>query len=199
VAEVRLRHLRERGRQGFFGVGVYVRRMLDVVALLFLTRFTRKPLRFFGAAGGIAVLLGLVVCGYLMLDAWLGWSHVGSLRNSAALVFGVALVVIGVQTFAIGLVGEIIIFTTARNVREYTVEREMPPGRPRTPDEEPRATPGDGTGSGAVGRGADRPAAEDAPHPVPGSAPEDPPDRSTAAQGAAPRRQGHDRDAGGGP
>jgi glycosyltransferase involved in cell wall biosynthesis len=198
VAEVRLRHLRERGRQGFFGVGVYVRRMLDVVALLFLTRFTRKPLRFFGAAGGIAVLLGLVVCGYLMLDAWLGWSHVGSLRNSAALVFGVALVVIGVQTFAIGLVGEIIIFTTARNVREYTVEREMPPGRPRTPDESPRAGPGEGPASRAAGGDADRAAAADEPRAGPGSAREDAPHRSRAAQGATPRRQGHDRDAGGG-
>jgi len=129
VGEVRVRHLRERGRQGFFGVGVYVRRLLDVVALLFITRFTRKPLRFFGAAGGIAVLAGLLLCGYLFLDSELGWSHVGSLRNSTALVFGVALIVIGVQTFSIGLVGEIIIFTTARNTREYTVERELPPGR----------------------------------------------------------------------
>jgi glycosyltransferase involved in cell wall biosynthesis len=154
VGEVRLRHLRERGRQGFFGVGVYVRRILDVVALLFLTRFTRKPLRFFGSAGGIAVLLGLLVCGYLILDAWLGWSHVGSLRNSAALVFGVALVVIGVQTFAIGLVGEIIIFTTARQVREYTVEREMPPGQPRAPRE---------PGSGEVPGAPDAPGATDVP------------------------------------
>lgn len=129
VAEVRVRHLRERGRQGFFGVGVYVRRLLDVVALLFITRFTRKPLRFFGAAGGIAVLAGLLLCGYLVLDATMGWSHTGSLRNSTALVFGVALVVIGINTFSIGLVAEIIIFTTARNTREYTVERELPPGR----------------------------------------------------------------------
>jgi hypothetical protein len=146
VGEVRVRHLRERGRQGFFGVGVYVRRLLDVVALLFITRFTRKPLRFFGAAGGIAVLAGLLLCGYLVLDAGMGWSHTGSLRNSTALVFGVALIVIGVQTFSIGLVGEIIIFTTARNTREYTVERELPPGRgPHSPPpaapELPRAAP----------------------------------------------------------
>src|SRR6185295_10877908 len=135
VGEVRVRHLRERGRQGFFGIGVYVRRLLDVVALLFITRFTRKPLRFFGATGGIAVLAGLLLCGYLFLDSSLGWSHTGSLRNSTALVFGVALIVIGVQTFSIGLVGEIIIFTPARNTREYPVERELPPGRG------PHATP----------------------------------------------------------
>ncbi|MHC5210062.1 MAG: glycosyltransferase [Planctomycetota bacterium] len=173
VGEVRLRHLRERGRQGFFGIGVYVRRILDVVALLFLTRFTRKPLRFFGAAGGIAVLIGLLVCAYLLLDSWLGWSHVGSLRNSAALVFGVALVVIGVQTFAIGLVGEIIIFTTARHVREYTVEREMPPGKPRAdrdvetqqarPDPASAAPPAVGPAEDDESKPRELPSAQDAP------------------------------------
>jgi hypothetical protein len=146
VGEVRVRHLRERGRQGFFGLGVYVRRILDVVGLLFLTRFTRKPLRFFGMAGGLCVLAGLVICGYLLLDYIYGWSHVGDPRNRASLVIGVALVVTGVMVFSLGLVAEIIIFTTARNVREYTVDRELEPGLP--PRKEPEggddeAAPGD--------------------------------------------------------
>jgi dolichol-phosphate mannosyltransferase len=134
VGEVRVRHLRERGRQGFFGLGVYVRRILDVVGLLFLTRFTRKPLRFFGMAGGLSVLAGLVICGYLLLDYIYGWSHVGDPRNRASLVFGVALLVMGVMVFSLGLVAEIIIFTTARNVREYTVDRELGPGLPPRDD-----------------------------------------------------------------
>jgi glycosyltransferase involved in cell wall biosynthesis len=189
VGEVRLRHLRERGRQGFFGFGVYVRRILDVVALLFLTRFTRKPLRFFGAAGGIAVLLGLLVCGYLLLDSLLGWSHVGSLRNSAALVFGVALVVIGVQTFAIGLVGEIIIFTTARQVREYTVEREMPPGRPRADRDEPSAPP-PAAGGGEQDVGVPAPGGDEQDEEAPAAT------SSEAAPRAPERRGGSDRGAG---
>ncbi len=128
VGEVRVRHLREKGREGFLGLGVYMRRILDVAALLFLTRFTTKPLRFFGVAGGLCVLLGALVCGYLTLDYLFGWSQLGDPRNRASLVAGVALIVMGVQIFAVGLVAEIIIFTTARHVREYTVEREDPPG-----------------------------------------------------------------------
>jgi hypothetical protein len=105
VGEVRVRHLRERGRQGFFGM-----------------------------AGGLSVLAGLVICGYLLLDYIYGWSHVGDPRNRASLVFGVALLVMGVMVFSLGLVAEIIIFTTARNVREYTVDRELGPGLPPRDD-----------------------------------------------------------------
>ena len=128
VGEVRVRHLREKGRQGFFGLGVYVRRVLDVVALMFITRFTRKPLRFFGMAGGLCALIGLAICLWLGLDYVFQWSPGSDPRNRASLVIGMSLIVLGVQIFALGLVGEIIIFTSAHNVRDYTVESESGPG-----------------------------------------------------------------------
>jgi glycosyltransferase involved in cell wall biosynthesis len=62
LEEVKVRHLEERGKTGFFGFGVYFRRLLDILAVTFLSRFTRKPLRFFGIIGlallGLGVLLG---------------------------------------------------------------------------------------------------------------------------------------------
>lgn len=136
VGEVRVRHLREKGRSGFFGMGVYVRRLLDVVALLFITRFTRKPLRFFGMAGGLFALAGVSVCAYLGLDYALQLSDQSDPRNRAALVVGMSLIVLGVQIFALGLVGEIIIFTSAHAVRDYTVEREQLPGVIESPEAE---------------------------------------------------------------
>ena len=145
VGEVRVRHLREKGRRGFFGLGVYVRRVLDVIALLFITRFTRKPLRFFGVAGGLCVMLGAAVCLYLALDYLQGWSMRGDPSNNALMMIGVALIVLGVQIFAIGLVGEIIIFTNARNVQDYTLSQERGPGLP------PGARPADGAGGAARG------------------------------------------------
>lgn len=128
VGEVRVRHLRERGKRGFFGLGVYVRRLIDVVGLLFITRFTRKPLRFFGVTGGVCVLLGAAVLLYLLADYFFGWNPDTSPANRVSLVLGVGLVMLGVQIFAIGLVGEIIIFIHSRNVREYTVDEMRSPG-----------------------------------------------------------------------
>ncbi|MFT7461716.1 MAG: glycosyltransferase involved in cell wall biosynthesis [Pseudohongiellaceae bacterium] len=126
VGEVRLRHLREKGRSGFFGLGVYMRRVLDVVALLFITRFTRKPLRFFGMAGGLSVLVGATICAWLFAEYLLGSTQADP-RNRASLVIGMSLIVLGVQVFALGLVGEIIIFTSAHRVQDYAVDQDLGP------------------------------------------------------------------------
>jgi hypothetical protein len=38
------------------------------------------------------------------------------------LLLGVLLMVVGIQTFSLGLVGEIIIFTHAKEIKEYNIE-----------------------------------------------------------------------------
>ncbi len=53
------------------------------------------------------------------------------LSDRALLLLGVLLMVLGVQTLSLGLVGEIIIFTHARNVREYKIAEVISsPARP---------------------------------------------------------------------
>ena len=126
VHEVKVRHLKEEGKTGFFGVGVYIRRFLDVVALLFLTKFTRKPLRFFGITGGFCTIAGLLVIFYLVLMTFTGMEAKPTpLRNQPGLIFGVAMVVLGIQIFSIGLVGEIVIFTQSKNLKEYRLSQVL--------------------------------------------------------------------------
>ncbi len=121
VEEVQVRHLAEQGGSGVFGPATYVRRFLDILAVVFLTRFTHKPLRFFGALGGASMGLGAtlslaLVVRNLVVDEAVVFSH-------PLFLLGVLLLVLGVQIVGFGLVGEIVIFTQARNVREYRIER----------------------------------------------------------------------------
>lgn len=62
----------------------------------------------------LGFLLALVVAAEKILFAT-------SLSDRALLLLAVLLMVLGVQTLSLGLVGEILIFTHARNVREYHV------------------------------------------------------------------------------
>ncbi|MFT5051259.1 MAG: hypothetical protein ACI8QZ_002670 [Chlamydiales bacterium] len=121
VVEVPVRHLKERGRAGLFGPGVYLRRMLDILGVMFLTKFTHKPLRFFGMLGGTLLLAGAALAGWMALE-WLVDDNLGLYQRPLFMV-GVILGVLGLQVIGFGLVGEIVIFTQARNVREYRVER----------------------------------------------------------------------------
>ena len=120
VQEVKVRHLQEWGGAGVFGIGVYMRRLLDIIGVVFLTHFTAKPLRFFGTIGAVFAGLG----GSLTFVVFLQWLLMDSpLYSRPIFLVGVLFFVLGIQVIGFGLVGEIIIYTQARKLREYRVER----------------------------------------------------------------------------
>ena len=88
-----------------YGPGVYVRRLIDLLGLFFLTRFTYKPLRFFGLVGSLLGGAGAVVLGVVFVQRMAGQP----LADRPLLVLGVLLATLGVQAVALGLVGEIIV------------------------------------------------------------------------------------------
>ena len=126
VVEVKVRHLKEWGGSGFFGFGVYARRIIDIVGVVFLSRFTLKPLRFFGVLGGAFVMLGGAMCLTLLIQHLvfqIEGGNLGGIITRPWFLLGLLLFVLGVQIIGFGLVGEIIIYTQARNLREYRIER----------------------------------------------------------------------------
>ncbi|PIE22218.1 MAG: hypothetical protein CSA62_13570 [Planctomycetota bacterium] len=120
VQEVKVRHMEERGKTGFFGFGVYFRRLLDILAVTFLARFTRKPLRFFGVIGLALFAAGMLLAAPPLVERIL---DLGSLQNRPIFLMGVVLISFGLQFIGFGLVGEIIIYTQSKNLRDYKVER----------------------------------------------------------------------------
>lgn len=100
-------------------LGIYPRRLLDLLSVFFLVKFTKKPLRFFGLIGaGVSAVGGLWMTG--LLAQRLLFSE--PLAQRPALLLAALLMVLGVQIFALGLVGEIVIYAHARQIREYTIE-----------------------------------------------------------------------------
>ncbi len=100
--------------------GVYLRRLLDIMTVVFLFKFTKKPLRFFGLIGAGLFAGGFVVSMILALQKLLSLT---ALADRPLLILGVLLMVLGVQTASIGLLGEIIIFTHARKLKDYAIQK----------------------------------------------------------------------------
>jgi glycosyl transferase family 2 len=124
VVEVKLAHRQELGRKNFFGFGAYFRRVLDILTVFFEIKFRKRPLRFFGPWGALFFLAGLVINVYLVVDWWIYFGQPGhSLAERPLLVLGVLLMVFGFLIVSIGLIGEIIIFTHAKSLREYQVDK----------------------------------------------------------------------------
>jgi glycosyltransferase involved in cell wall biosynthesis len=119
VAEVDVKQSAQDNFRGRYRLREYLHRLLDIVTVFFLVRFTKKPLRFFGMIGSIVSALGALVVFTLVVQRL--FFGVG-LADRPALLLGSLLLVLGVQVFALGLIGELIIFTHAGHLKEYTVE-----------------------------------------------------------------------------
>ncbi len=105
----------------------YLYRALDILSMFFLSHFTRRPLRLFGAAGTVFGGLGAVILLVTAVQRLLGTP----LADRPILILGTLLLGLGVQAFTIGLLGELLLFFQARDVRDYRIaeiyESESPP------------------------------------------------------------------------
>jgi glycosyltransferase involved in cell wall biosynthesis len=119
VREVDIRQSPKDRHEGIYGPRVYARGFLDIFTVFFLVRFTKKPLRFFGMIGVTLFAIGGALVTWLVVDR-LFFGH--GLTQRPALLLSTLLVVLGLQLFALGLLGELVIFTHARQVRDYQID-----------------------------------------------------------------------------
>ena len=120
VTELNITQSKKDIHQRLYSPGLYVRRLLDLLTIFFLIKFTKKPLRFFGLVGTTLFGLGLVSSLYIIAERLL---FDISLADRPALFLSSLLIILGVQIIAIGLIGEIIIFTHAKDLKEYKIDK----------------------------------------------------------------------------
>ncbi len=97
-------HARKYGKTKF-GLNRFINGFLDLVTLLFVQKYLQKPMHFFGTWGVFFILIGGGINLYLaVMKIFYG----ASLSNRPLLFLGILLLVLGVQLFSTGLIGELI-------------------------------------------------------------------------------------------
>ena len=80
--------------------------LFDLISILFLSKYTQSPMYFFGKIGLITFLSGITIEIYVLyLKYSLGDPFA---KHMALLMLGILIIVVGIQFFSIGLVGEMI-------------------------------------------------------------------------------------------
>lgn len=120
IKEVKLAQSSKDRFKGGYGARTILRRLLDILSVVFLVRFTKKPIRFFGMIGSVTFVFGGAVLFYIIVQRLVFGIP---LADRPALLVSSLLTVLGLQIFALGLLGELIIFTHAREIKEYTIEK----------------------------------------------------------------------------
>lgn len=106
---------------GAFALSSYLQRLLDLLTLAFLTRFVRRPLHFFGLIGACSFFAGLLIALRLVYVKF--FVNIG-IGHRPLLLLAVLLIVVGIQVASIGLLGELLVFTHARDLEDYVVEEK---------------------------------------------------------------------------
>jgi glycosyltransferase involved in cell wall biosynthesis len=117
VGELVVRHRPRKYGKTKYGIGRFWKGFLDLLTTLFTTRYIRRPLHLFGFWGLFAVLSGVIIDGWLVVQWYLGYT---SLSNRPLFLGGILLVIVGIQFISIGLLGEMI-SKAQRSGEEYSI------------------------------------------------------------------------------
>lgn len=118
VGEIRVRHHPRRFGESKYGVERFFKGFVDLLTVLFLTKYTRRPLHLYGMMGLGTSVVGSGVLAFLALRKLQGFP----IGPRAPLLFlGFLLVIVGIQFFTTGLVAEMIAHTSARHPEDVHV------------------------------------------------------------------------------
>ncbi|MDX1503835.1 MAG: glycosyltransferase family 2 protein [Thermoanaerobaculia bacterium] len=118
VGEIAVVHHARRHGVSKYGWDRFYKGLLDLITVLFITKYTRRPLHLFGVIGLASLSAGLAINTYLAVLWFLGQP----LSDRPLLLLGVLLMLLGIQVLTTGLVGEMITFKNFHRSDTYSVK-----------------------------------------------------------------------------
>ena len=105
VGEKTVNHRSRKHGKSKYGMGRFFRGYSDLITVLFLGRYSFRPLHFFGGIGTLLSLSGFIITLHLSI-LWIGGESIG---RRPLLLLGVFLMLAGFQFISMGLLGEMIL------------------------------------------------------------------------------------------
>ena len=121
VTEVPVKHQRRQYGKSKYGFERIPRGFLDLLSILFLNRYLKRPLHFFGVLGFLCLITGTGINIYLAIL----WFVQGGIGFRPLLMLGILLMILGMQFFSIGFLGEMFTNAFERLDRRYPIKRVL--------------------------------------------------------------------------
>lgn len=119
ITEIPVQHHSRKFGKTKYGIGRFWKGFLDLLTVLFTTRYMRRPLHLFGFWGLLFTVSGFAIDLYLVI---LKFREGIALSNRPLFLGGVLLLIVGVQFVSVGLLGEMITKSQQRVESEYSVK-----------------------------------------------------------------------------
>ena len=122
VTEIIVNH---RSRE--FGISKYggsrmFKGFFDFLSVVFITKYSKRPLHLFGFIGFLLFLIGTIINSYLTID----WFNGAPLANRPLLFLGILLIILGIQIFSMGFIAELLVnyFSKRNNSIEKIIKKD---------------------------------------------------------------------------
>jgi glycosyltransferase involved in cell wall biosynthesis len=132
VAEIEVNHRARRFGSSKYGVTRFVKGLLDLLTVRFLTRFGQRPLHVLGAIGLFLLLVG----GGLMTYLAIHW-FTESIGTRPLLSYSIALLQVGTQLVVLGILAELVTSYNLRAEDTYSIAERIGVPRPAQRTDEP--------------------------------------------------------------
>ncbi len=125
VAEITVEHHPRLHGQSKYGWSRIPKGLMDLATVVFLTRFRYRPQHLLGGLGGCLLLLGSALLVTLMI-AWVWTRAIGSqtpihLHERASFFVAILLIMLGIQSFATGLLAELLVANSGNTRPIYSI------------------------------------------------------------------------------
>ncbi len=90
----------------------------DIFTMLFLARYSKRPLHFFGSIGGACMIFGFIILSYLSILKFFG----ESIGGRPLLLLGILLLLVGFQIFFTGFLAELIISVNQKRMMHFPLK-----------------------------------------------------------------------------
>jgi glycosyltransferase involved in cell wall biosynthesis len=121
VTEIPVVHEKRKFGKSKYGFSKIFKDVPDMLSILFLTRFAKRPLHFFGFIGGVASGAGVIILLYLSILHLMG-QRIGT---RPLLTFGMLLVLAGFQVLFTGFLADLILHISSQNGNANRVEDRL--------------------------------------------------------------------------
>lgn len=114
VTELPVVHQKRKYGRSKYGISKVFTELPDLFTMLFLMKYAKRPMHFFGVFGGLLFSVGVCILLYLSYLRFIG-ERIG---DRPLLLFGVLLVLTGLQIFFVGFIADLVIHLHAKRNSE---------------------------------------------------------------------------------
>ncbi len=122
VGEKVVEHRKRKYGTTKFGWDRFIKGFLDLLSISFVGKFSKRPMHFFGLWGILFFLVGFCTSLYLIVAKFINYEY--ALTNKPAFYIALVAIIIGVQLFLAGFLGELV-SRNAPGRNTYLIEEKL--------------------------------------------------------------------------